>query len=75
VTARDEPISKRQYSPEEIAAARRLRLTGNVPGRGAIYFAGGDYWSNELDRRAQEFERDAARARMLAAALRREQER
>lgn len=69
------PVSKRQYSIEEIAAARRLKLADKQDGRGVIYFAGGDYWPDRLETKAREYERDAVRARLVAAALRREQAR
>ena len=68
------PVSQRIYSDAEITAARQLKLADREVGRGVIYFATGDYWPGELERRARKFERDAARARLVAAALRREQQ-
>lgn len=64
----------RQYSEAELAAARRLGFADKKePGRGLIYGAGGDWWPKEMERKARAARRDADRAELVAAALRREQ--
>lgn len=67
----DTSASQRQYSPAELAAARLLRLLSKT--NAVIFFAGGEWWPQELERRAAAFDRKAAACRLLAPALRREQ--
>lgn len=65
-----ETSSRRCYSPEEAAALRACGFVGadvNVP-----HFAGGSYWPDELERRADEAQRLVPKLRLAAAALRRE---
>jgi hypothetical protein len=59
----------RQYSAEERAA---LRAAGLNATDGPAQFAGGHWWPDELDRRADEAEALFPKLRVAAAALRRE---
>jgi hypothetical protein len=65
----DPTMSLRQYSAEE---AQALRAAGLDPTKGPAQFAGGQWWPDELNRRADEAEALAPKLRLAAAALRRE---
>lgn len=59
----------RRYSDEEEAA---FRACGVNPMYGPAQFAGGHYWPDELDKRADRMERLLPQMRLAARALRRE---
>ncbi len=59
----------RQYSAEESAA---LRAVGLSPTTGPAQCAGGHWWPDDLERRADEAEALVPKLRLAAAAMRRE---
>lgn len=65
--------SVREYSADELAAARRAKVTDPALGRGVIFFASGPYWPTELERRAKAHRKLADAEELIAAAMRREQ--
>lgn len=62
-------MTHRCYSDAEEAA---FRACGMNPMYGPAQFAGGPYWPDELERRAQRLEALIPHLRLAAAALRRE---
>lgn len=66
----------RQYDDTEIAALRHIsRKVWNqsfVPGRGPAWFAGGNWWPEELRRRAEQARSDADAFEIAANAMERE---
>lgn len=59
----------RRYTPDEESA---FRACGMNPMYGPAQYAGGMYWPDELEKRADRMETCAAQTRIAAAALRRE---
>lgn len=62
-----------EFPPEIVRAIRVIHkaVWGGpyVPGEGVMHFAGGPYWNNELLRLADQWERYAKAARIVAREL------
>jgi len=67
------PPTRERLAPCIITAARRIHRkvwgTPYKPGRGPMHHAGGPHWRNALLSLADEWERDAAAARIAARGL------
>jgi hypothetical protein len=61
----------RSYTAEEASALRVIFPNTGATG-GPAQYASGTYWPDELERRADEFERRIPKLRLAAKALRRE---
>lgn len=65
------PPSEREYRDDELAALRLVGMT-HEKGRGAAYYATGDYWPRQLRENARQAERSIVALRLAADAMERE---